>query len=133
MLTENDVVELLADYFQKKKHEIISKCTTTQTGIDLVVRDKKGTYTYIEAKGETSSKEGTNRFGSAFNTGQVNNHIAKALLASLKAMNKHQEGKFAMAFPATASHQKVLEQIIKSVKKLDIDVYLVSRKEIKKL
>jgi len=133
MLNENHITELLAMYFIKNKHVIVDKLTTVQRGIDLVVGDEKGVNTYIEIKGETSASVASKRYGKPFDSDQINNHVGRALLATFKAMNKYtsDNDRFAIAFPDTAGHEKVMSSIKGVLDKLNVTIYLVSDKGVK--
>ena len=64
MLTENDVVEAVALYLSGSGYSIESTCTTGQTGVDIVaIETASGRRLRVEAKGGTSSKDHTERFG----------------------------------------------------------------------
>ena len=41
MLTENAVVDAVAAYLEKRGWRIVSKCTTIQTGIDIVAEQNQ--------------------------------------------------------------------------------------------
>lgn len=83
MLTENDVVEKLAKYLESKGYNIISSQDTNSRGVDLVA--KKGDQNlYVEAKGGTSSKLHTARFGKPFTKNQIKSHIAGAIYNTLR-------------------------------------------------
>lgn len=132
MLNENCVTEILAKYFESLEYEIITKLTTIQKGIDLIVKDKKGNVTYIEIKGATSANVTSNRYGKPFDNNQINNHIAKALLATFKTMsiNRSKNNRFAVAFPNTTKHKEVLIKIKYVLDKLNITIYLVSKNHV---
>lgn len=83
MITENDVIDYLEKYFVEKGWKVISKANTKQKGIGLIVDFQDKNY-LIEAKSETSSKENSKRFGSVFTNNQITNHIARAILTTLK-------------------------------------------------
>ncbi|WP_426668064.1 hypothetical protein ACPPVU_18440 [Mucilaginibacter sp. McL0603] len=91
MLTENKIVDNLSNYLAKNGYIIRNSCTTTQRGIDLIA-ENKNEILYIEAKGETSSKEGSNRFGLTFNQNQVKTHVSRAILASMIVLQDKPDG-----------------------------------------
>jgi len=66
MQTENDIVEKVVDFLESKGYRITQSLTTNQQGIDIIAEMESETL-YIEAKGETSSVETSNRFGLPFN------------------------------------------------------------------
>ncbi|RZA01426.1 MAG: hypothetical protein EOP47_10790 [Sphingobacteriaceae bacterium] len=128
MLNENHITEILADYFKSNDYRILTKLTTTQKGIDLIVKDKQGVSIYVEIKGETSATVTSKRYGKPFNRNQITNHVGRALLATFKAINTHtlESDKFAIAFPDTNGHELVLMNIKSVLDKLNITIYLVS-------
>ena len=67
MLTESDVIATVCDYLRAEGYEIRQQLTETEHDIIAVRGDET---LLIEAKGETSSKEGTNRFGKPFKRSQ---------------------------------------------------------------
>lgn len=133
MLDENYITDLLEAYFINNDYQIVNKLTTIQRGIDLVVKDKYGISIYIEIKGQTSSISTSKRYGKPFDADQINNHVGRALLATFKAMNRFtsKNDKFAIAFPDTPSHEKVLNHIKSTLGKLNVIIYLVSDKRVR--
>lgn len=88
MLYENDVIEAVCKYLKDQDFNMLSKCTTTEKGDDIVAKHLFGKYNlYIEAKGETSSIERTSRYGKPFTDKQMLDHVAKAT-ELLKCFNK---------------------------------------------
>jgi len=128
MQTENDVTLRLAEYLRTEGYRDINHLTTIQRGIDLVATDPDGVIHYVEVKGETSASNTSSRYGKAFTINQINNHVARALLATFKAMDQYGNdgAQFGMAFPENEGHLKVLATIKETVRKLAVKVYLVS-------
>jgi hypothetical protein len=135
MLNENHITELLAEYFIANDYLVVEKLTTSQKGIDLVVKNTSGILTYIEIKGETSADSRTKRFGMPFSKDQIKNHVGRALLATFNAMNKftEKESEFAMGFPDTVGHAQVLNNIKPVMDSLNITIYLISDKAVRLL
>jgi hypothetical protein len=77
----------------------------------------------IEAKAETSSMSHTRRFGKCFNSGQVGDHVAKALYCA--ARDTSLEMLAGVAFPKNAAHVKCVEKILPVLKRLRIEVFRV--------
>lgn len=130
MIDENDVVQILADYLKKNSYKIHQQLATDKAGVDIIAENIiTKHWLYIEAKGETSSKSHTNRYGKAFTNGQILNHIAKAVFASMVILSSKPAGdktKAAIALPATDGHKKQLATIAKSLKALNIKIFWVS-------
>ncbi|MDB5149729.1 MAG: hypothetical protein JWQ57_3749 [Mucilaginibacter sp.] len=128
MLTENDIVTLLAKHLINEGYAIKQSLTTTQTGIDLIAENNKEVL-YVEAKGETSSKEATNRFGLSFSSNQIKSHVSRAVLTSMITLQEKPSGpkiKVAIALPDNAGHRNLILKILIPLKSLSIKVFLIS-------
>lgn len=130
MLTENEIIDKLDEYFTNQRCKVIKKYTHQQ-GIDMEITGPGGQITFIEVKGETSSKKGTNRWGKAFSGSQIKTHVGVALLKTIADMSNPawKNVRFAMAFPD--NHEPMVERIGAAISKLDIEVYLVSKNEVR--
>lgn len=132
MLTENNIIDILANYLEKKEgYEIKNKLTTTQRGVDILA-EKNGVTLYVEAKGETSSKESSNRHGKPFTKNQVGTHVSVAILTSLKILSKDNDAsrKVAMAFPDNKNHRDIIELIAPALRRAGIVTYLVKENSV---
>lgn len=130
MLTENDVIEALVKYLRKNGYINVRHCSTTEHGIDIdAVNKKTGQRLLIEAKGGTSSKRGTNRYGRPFTKNQAGSHVAVALYCAARLRQKFAEErpKIALAFPDDEAHSQLIEKISTSLKDLKVAVYFVSK------
>ena len=126
MLTENQVVEKMSDYLKSIGYEVLQCLNTNEKGIDIIA-EKDGKKIYIEAKGETSSKENTNRSGKPFNKNQAGHHIAVAILASMKIMSKFdKKSQIAIALPDNKIHRDEINLIVPALKRASIEIYFVS-------
>lgn len=129
MLTENDVVLAVVKYLKKNGFEILSQATTIQRGIDIKAKDKKSeVHLFIEAKGATSSKPKTKRFGKPFNNNQIESHVSRAILKLMKITSNiptNQKIKVAIALPDNEGHRKLIKKIYPSLTRLKIGVFWV--------
>ena len=134
MLNENDVVELLIKHLINNNYKIIQSLNTNSKGIDIVADNiKTNDRLFIEVKGETSSKEHTNRFGKAFDSKQIRNHISRAVFAAMKVISLKPAGaktKAAIALPATDGHKKEFDNIRLAVKQLNVKVFWVDTEKV---
>ncbi|MFT5970769.1 MAG: hypothetical protein ACI8ZO_001286 [Flavobacteriales bacterium] len=133
MLTENEIVDKVADFLKTKGYRIRQKRTTNQQGVDIIAETNFETL-YIEAKGETSSVETSKRFGLPFNRNQVKTHISVALLATMEVISRQPEGdkrKVGIALPDTVEQRIVINQIIPALNKLDIKIFWVTNNSVK--
>lgn len=127
MLTENDVVDAVAAYLPKLGYRVESKCTTVQTGVDIVAKKKAtGHRLRVEAKGGTSSKEHTARYSLGFNPGQVKSHVSRALYEAVAMQCEHKGDQVALAFPDDKHHRTRVDCIAGALKKLGIEVFFVA-------
>lgn len=126
MLTENDVIKAVCKYLESQDYSGILCKNTNQQGIDIEAISPDGSKLYIEAKGETSSKPYSNRFGKPFDSGQALDHIAKATYTALK-MNESKElnAKVGMALPLETNHKKLINSIKHTLKNLGIIVFWI--------
>jgi len=132
MLTENEIVEKVADFLESKGYRIIQSLTTNQQGIDIIAETESETL-YIEAKGETSSVVTSKRYGLPFNRNQIKSHISVALLATMKVISSLPAGnktKVGIALPDTKEQRIVINKIIPALNKLDIRIYWVSKTKV---
>ncbi|WP_296869326.1 hypothetical protein [Tibeticola sp.] len=128
MLTENDVVQAVSRYLEGEGYRIVSSLSTSQRGIDIVAEHpstKKRLL--VEAKGGTSSKEGTANYGNPFTSNQVKTHVSVAFYYAAMLWQKHssEDAKIALAFPGDATHRALVEGVSSALKLLDVSVFFV--------
>ncbi|MEL6439548.1 MAG: hypothetical protein AAFQ80_09875 [Cyanobacteria bacterium J06621_8] len=115
MLYEDDVIEAVCTYLKDQDFTILSKCATTEKGDDMIAEHPFGKYNlYIEAKGETSSKEGTNRYGMLFKGSQMLDHVAKAFYRAAKMLQQNDRNlphRVGIALPDNHYHRKYVGAI----------------------
>ena len=78
MLTESDVIAAVCDYLRDHAYRVTQQLTETEAGDDIIAVAPDGQQVMIEAKGETSSKSHTTRYGKPFSPSQVLDHVSKA-------------------------------------------------------
>ena len=71
MLYESDVISSVCKYLEKRDYKINQKLKESEKGDDIIATDCDGIKCFIEAKGETSSKKTTLRYGKGFSPSQV--------------------------------------------------------------
>jgi hypothetical protein len=81
----------------------------------------------VEAKGGTSSKAESNRYGREFSSSQVFTHVAKAFFTAAKLFSQNQPSKtlVAIAFPDTPRHRSQVQAASAAFARLGITVWLV--------
>jgi hypothetical protein len=86
---------------------------------------------YVEAKGGTSSREGSARFGKPFTGNQVFDRVAKAVYTALCLRANHPQRDredVGVAFPDTPGFRKLLDPISQQLTEAGVRVYLVDAK-----
>lgn len=128
MLTENDIVERVVNYLQHHGYNVTQSLGTSEKGVDIIA-EKDGLTLYVEAKGATSSKESSSRFGKGFSRNQIKTHVACAVVASMKILCAKDRSsiKVAIALPDDEGHRSFVSAISSSLGRLNIDVFWVSK------
>jgi hypothetical protein len=129
MLTENDVVDSVVKYLAVSGYRVERHLTTTQQGIDITaVEITTGKRLLVEAKGGTSSKQASKRFGRPFSLNQAKTHVAVALYCAAKLLQEFSaEGvNVALALPDDKNHRSLIEKISDPLQRLEIVVFLVN-------
>jgi hypothetical protein len=126
MLTEIEVVKAVRRFLQRRRFSV-SWCALDQRGEDLVALHRSGVTFRVEAKGETSSKFWTARFGKRFDAAQCRAHVANALYTAAATAHRHggPHDRVAIAFPDTSTHRVYIAQIQPALRKLGIAVFWV--------
>jgi hypothetical protein len=130
MLTENEIVQTLAGYLSQNGYRIDKQLTTLEQGIDLdATHATTGQRILVEAKGGTSSKESTARFGKPFSQNQAKSHVSVALYCAAKMLQKYapEAAQVALAFPDDRNHRGFVEAISTALTKLEITVFFVDQ------
>jgi len=125
VLTENDVVKYVCEYLQDNDYRIEQKLTTSQTGVDIIAQNQNGQKIYIEAKGATSSKKSSSRFGKEFNTSQVKSHIGVALVATFKLKQQFQNAEVVIALPGNDTHKNLISSMREPLLKSGVSIFFV--------
>lgn len=126
MLTENDVVLAVSEFLETEGYSIEQALNTTQQGIDIEATNKNGVRCFVEAKGATSSKVGSKRYGKEFNGNQIKTHIGVAILKSFQTLQLYPESEVVIALPGNSGHRKVLDLMVTPIRNSGIKVFLVS-------
>jgi predicted CopG family antitoxin len=124
MLFESDVITSVCNYLKNNNFEIIQQLNENQQGDDIIAINQQKQKFYIEAKGETSSKESSNRFGKEFNSSQKKVHVSQALYRAIK-MKEENNSLSGIAFPETKGHLALIEPIKQTLQNIGIEVFWV--------
>src|SRR5574341_2644059 len=94
MLLEFDVVNAVCVELESRGYTIRQKLQTTQRGDDIHAVKQTPTVRelFVEAKGETSSRKTSGRFGRPFDTAQIKTHVAEALFKTALVLSRKHNG-----------------------------------------
>jgi hypothetical protein len=127
MLTEDQVVSAVCRDLRTRGYEIVTRATTKQRGIDIAATS--GTQSLVvEAKGATSNRPSSNRFGKPFTKRQCCTHVGVAFFTAAALMNERTRGikrRVAIALPANKHHQEYVDRIARPLRALGIAVIWV--------
>jgi len=128
VLTENDVIQAVAASLQQRGFRIERAASTSDRGPDIEAEHAaSGRRLLVEAKGGTSSKDHTRRFGLAFTPGQALSHVSRAFYhaAKLKQLGTGRGDRVALAFPDDPVHRRLIDGIRVALDTLGIAVFFV--------
>lgn len=127
-LTENEVIEVIFSFFEKRGFSISQYCSTNEHGSDIIVESPNGIPYYIEAKGGTSSKETTNRYGKPFDRRQARTHISVAITKCFQTVQKSSRKCIVgIALPKDETHLDIIKSIEQPLKKTKIEICFVNK------
>jgi hypothetical protein len=128
MLDENDVVKAVVEHL-KQQGFMVQFLHTTQRGIDIIANHRiSGELIFVEAKGGTSSRVGSPRYGKVYDKSQVFDRVAKGIytLLQMHGNRKNDNDEFALAVPDTLLFNEYLKPIKDSLNTLGLKVFLVN-------
>jgi hypothetical protein len=142
MLGEMQVIEAVCELLEDQHYGIDFRVKkTSERGPDIIAScEANRTVIIVEAKGQTSSNERSNRFGLEFQSKQMNSHVGVALVKSLqitsgripkKALEllgedlKNRRKLAGLAFPD--NHKDLVDSMGPALIKLGVIVFLVSK------
>lgn len=131
MLFESDVIDAVCAFLQRGGYDIRQKLGPTERGDDIIAV-KPGAESFelrVEAKGETSSKSTTRRYGKPFGSAQIRVHVAEALYKAATVVStpsEHVDTRAGIALPSTQKHRRLIAQIEPVLRDLEIAVFFAS-------
>jgi hypothetical protein len=130
MLLESDVINAVCAELKSRGYHIQQKLSTTQQGDDIIavkhmpVRCRL----HIEAKGGTSSRKGSKRYGKPFSSAQVRVHVAEAFYKAAEILSRERrsaETRVGIALPDTRLHRKYMKNIQAVLDQLEVAIFWV--------
>ncbi len=135
LLDENEVVSRIRAFLERDGYSIQSICNTGETGTDICAihaeRDEK---LVVECKGQTSSKQGTGRYGAEFSTSMVWHSVAQAVYTAMVGLpsqtsvlpsGSRQSHRVAIGFPDSPTYRWYVMPIKAKMDLLKITVFMV--------
>ena len=121
------MVRAVCSFLREREYEIDRVVESNQErGHDIIATSKTSrARIFVECKGETSSREGSGRYGSKFDAGQRTDHVGKALVKALQVLsNQSVTNQAGIGLPL--NHQSLIDTMSGALQKTGIVVFLVS-------
>jgi hypothetical protein len=127
VLDENHVVAAVREFLIANGMDVTAWAHTSQTGPDIVATGG-GVTVYVEAKGATSSRATSARYGKPFGRGEARINVAEALYTAVAALNLYRDTRglrSAIALSADPMHRQLVEPLEPSLDTLKIGRFWV--------
>ena len=126
-MDENAVVDAVCRRLLAQGCKVVQRLSTIEQGVDIIAEDPKtGRRFLIEAKGGTSSREGSARFGKPYTQTQVFDRVAKGVFTCVQLRAQYPEKskqQVVLAVPDERWFRSYLEPVIPELRKAGIDVW----------
>ena len=131
LIYEKDVIDAVRDYLEERGFDITQQLSVNERGDDLVaeLKSDRSKKIVIEAKGGSSSRTTSNRFGKPFTMAQVRDHVAMALFKACEVLTRRGAAdsiQAGIALPDNPNHRRIVERIGNAIRELGILVFWVS-------
>ncbi len=124
-MNENEIIAAVCTYLESTGCQITSRLSTSERGIDITANHDRRSF-YIEAKGGTSSRKGSNRFGKPYTQSQVFDRVAKGFFTAACLRNKYgEESVVGLAFPDTPLFRRYVDDVALLSDRLHLTFYWV--------
>lgn len=124
MLTENDVVDAVVAYLNRSGWTILAARHGHERGVDIEA-SRADELLHVEAKGATSSRQGSSNHGRAFTGGEVRINIAEALYTAAIAATARVATCSAIAIPADDRHERYVMPLLPALDALGVALFRV--------
>ena len=130
MLFEDDVIDAVCVKLENSGYRIKQRLRTDQHGDDIIAIKETPVQRelYIEAKGATSSRENSQRYGKPFDSAQIRIHVAEALYKTVGVLSRSCVGKeirAGIALPDNEGHRVRIKDVEPVLKRLGIAVFWI--------
>lgn len=128
LLGEMAIIGSVCRYLEAEDYRITSRVgSVSEHGIDIIAMSQHTKVRlYVEAKGQTSSKSETKRFGKEFTRSQKRDHLGKALLKSCEWIQQDEAA--AIALPDDTVDRELINSITTAIARLGVIVFFVDER-----
>lgn len=131
------MIDGLCGHLERQGYSIDQRLHTTQQGVDIIATNRSnGCRLLVEAKGATSSREGSARYGMGFTGSQVFDRVAKGVFTTLKLRAQYpdrQHTEVALAVPDLPGFRRQLEAVKRELSAAGLRVFLVAETSVSEL
>jgi len=113
-MDENQIIAATIQILKLDGYSICSSCSTTQRGVDIIA-EKSDTTVLVEAKGGTSSRSKSSRFGKPYTQSQVFDRVAKGVFTCLQLRSKHRniKDRVILSVPKSEWYLRYLDEVLR--------------------
>ena len=123
-IDENAVVEAVCVRLKREGHSIIRRANTTQRGIDVeAIHITSRQIVLVEAKGATSARPSSARYGSTYNGNQVFDRVAKGVYTVLKIKQDNPWARVILALPDQRDFRKRANGVASRLEAVAIEIW----------
>jgi hypothetical protein len=128
-MDENEIVAAVCTYLTQAGYTVEQRLHTTEHGVDVIARNPStGRRIVVEAKGGTSSREGSARYGKPYTQTQVFDRVAKGIYTALQLRSSHPDRtqvEVALAVPDSRWFRGYLGRVAAQLEDAGITVLVV--------
>ncbi|MFA5687776.1 MAG: hypothetical protein WC959_01280 [Kiritimatiellales bacterium] len=124
-MDENETIEKLCDFLIKQGWKIKSKVLAGERGIDVEAIDPNNKLFLIEAKGSTSSKKGSSRFGKPYKKTQVFDVASKGLMLCFHHLMKKSSCDIGFVYPANKHFSFYIDPLVPMLTSIGLTLFCV--------
>jgi hypothetical protein len=129
-MDENEIISAVCSHLERTGFSIVQRLHTTEQGVDIIAKERvTGRELFVEAKGGTSSREGSNRYGKEYTQSQVFDRVAKGIFTTMQLRGAHPDGAnfaVALAVPDSRWFRHYLVTVAGQLASLDIRILMVA-------
>jgi hypothetical protein len=126
-MDENEIIGLVCRRLEAMGCTVTQRLTTTERGVDVIAHNPKTEEEFIvEAKGGTSSRKGSARFGNPYTQSQVFDRVAKGVFTCVQLRAEHPDREkhhVILAVPDGGWFRRYLEPVQEQLLVAGVDVW----------